>query len=811
RTLKRIVPIWFAIQGQERWDQVFNDLASDLQKENKQLKAHNDEKKSIADRVDTLLERYLNLGGNVIKELEKTIELQKAITEERRKSADEYYNFIQEFDLNRTLTEEIFQENKTILDNKREKIQADYNAANDRNLDALSRIREIDAHIKRTTSDLQQVQSRPSSNIPPKFQAFRTLLANKLALDEGDLPFVAEMVQVKQSEMDWRGAIERAIGSDRLRILVSEKHIKAALRWVNNRENQLHVRLLQANHQVHPRKFLPDGFTHKLNIKNHPLINTVKDLLASRDLHCVNSPDELQTTDHALTMQGMMSGRRGRYDKQDQQRLNENWMTGFDNKDQLETLRQKLQALTMDKKQKWEPISNESDKQRSACSTKLTIINSISNLKFAKIDLPKAIFELEQSQTKLKELLDPASDASQAKSEYDTEQAKLKSLEEKIRLQEKAINFVEVKQEEAAKARDQAANRIGEGLNEVEIELAQTSFLISDDIKVEQLDDWERTFRNEADQNLEEQTRYIEKCITNLTSSMSTAKREDTGALADYTNTPDDASAFLNRLDVLTKEALPEKQERFMEYLNRSSDQGVTQLLASINEEVDNIKERINDLNLTLAKVDFRDGRFLQLQPQHTKDERLRAVERAMQKVRADALLDDQGESHYKSLRELVDILREASENRRLKGSRELLDPRYRLQFFVVEVDRNTLKQSPKRTGSQSGSGGEKELMASHVLTASLSYALCPAQASRPLYGTIVLDEAFSKSSPSAANRIIDALRIFNLHPIFVTPNKEIGLLKKHTRKVICVQRLAKCATLASISWEELEGHGLSK
>jgi uncharacterized protein YPO0396 len=228
-------------------------------------------------------------------------------------------------------------------------------------------------------------------------------------------------------------------------------------------------------------------------------------------------------------------------------------------------------------------------------------------------------------------------------------------------------------------------------------------------------------------------------------------------------------------------------------------------LLASIDEEVDAIEQRIAELNQTLVKVDFRSGRYLQLQPVRMQDERLRAIKIAMQKVRSAALKDDDGESHYKALREMVNILRDAGENRRLQGSRALLDPRFRLQFFVVEVDRKTGDRSPPRTGSQSGSGGEKELMASHILTASLSYALCPPAATRPLYGTVILDEAFSKSSPSAASRIIEALRIFSLHPIFVTPNKEISLLKQHTRKVICVQRPGKEASLASISWEKLE------
>ena len=228
-------------------------------------------------------------------------------------------------------------------------------------------------------------------------------------------------------------------------------------------------------------------------------------------------------------------------------------------------------------------------------------------------------------------------------------------------------------------------------------------------------------------------------------------------------------------------------------------------MLSSIVEEVDGIEQRIAELNRTLTKVDFRSGRYLQLQPQRIRHDKIRQLETAQRHLRSAALKEDQGESHFKALQAVIAILREAGENRRQLGSRALLDPRYRLQFFVVEVDRATGNSSAPRTGSQAGSGGEKELMASHILTASLSYALCPVEATRPLYGTVVLDEAFSKSSPSAASRIIEALRIFGLHPIFVTPNKEIGLLKKHTNKVICVQRPGREASLASISWERLE------
>lgn len=137
----------------------------------------------------------------------------------------------------------------------------------------------------------------------------------------------------------------------------------------------------------------------------------------------------------------------------------------------------------------------------------------------------------------------------------------------------------------------------------------------------------------------------------------------------------------------------------------------------------------------------------------------------------------------------MVSLLREASDNRRTLGARALLDPRYRLQFTVEVCDRTDHTIIERLKGSQSGSGGEKEILASYILTASLSYALCPAGAARPLFGTIVLDEAFSKSSQAVAGRIISALNEFGLHPLFVTPNKEIRLLRAHTRSAILVHR----------------------
>jgi uncharacterized protein YPO0396 len=802
--LKQIIPVWFALAGQKIWTAKLGQVEHDRQEKQTELIQLQQQASSLKSHVDTLRESYLKLGGNAIGDLETSIKLCDENVGERRRHASEYLQMVQGFSLDEALTEVALQKNQAILSERLPSIHASHAEAERETLDVKSRQRDAENQAATVKAELQKVSNRPGSNIPSKFHDFRSELAGELSLKESELPFLAELVEVTPDQANWRGAIERAIGSERLRILVPDRNLKAALRWVNNRNNRLHVRLQSASKQVNPQEGFDDGFVRKLNFKPHPFVNVAKVMLARLDRHCVDSSDDLQNVEHGMTVQGMMSGRRGKFEKQDQRRLNENWMTGFDNKDQLESLELQHTELSESIREATAKC-NECFSKQKTLGHQITAIEQLSKLEFATIDLNGAQLQLADLKKRLKSLLDPESDASQAKIAFESEAEKLERLNSAINELAGGIATLKERHSQTSQQLEWTVQRIGKGLNAEQELLANKQMPIPDDIEAASLDAAEREATATFDDKLKKQTEKVVDHEKRLVRSMVKAKGEDTGALVDVGSELDDVPAYLEQLRVLNEEALPEKRKRFIKYLNESSDQGVTQLLAGIQEEVDMIEQRIYDLNRTLSKVDFRSGRYLQLQPQRIKHERLRSLEAAMRKLRNAALKDDEGASHYRALQAVVAILHEAGDNRRQQGSRALLDPRYRLEFYVVEVDRQTGKQSPKRTGSQGGSGGEKELMASHILTASLSYALCPTESSRPLYGSVVLDEAFSKSSPSAATRIIEALGIFGLHPIFVTPNKEIGLLKRHTRKVICVQRPKTNASVASISWEKLE------
>ncbi|WP_306798049.1 SbcC/MukB-like Walker B domain-containing protein [Pectobacterium versatile] len=431
----------------------------------------------------------------------------------------------------------------------------------------------------------------------------------------------------------------------------------------------------------------------------------------------------------------------------------------------------------------------------------------IQQIDYDSIDVPGAKSQLETLKERLENLTRPDSDASVAKAKLDEAQTVESELDKQLRAVNKITIGLDKDLKSAQTAEHKAEQAAQQGMQDEERELCASHFLTMTLDQLPEINDLER----QHEQDIQQEIKGIEKRLTTLNGElirhMSDAKRVDTGALSEVGTDLDDIPAYLQRLQELTEEALPEKLHRFLDYLNRSSDDGVTQLLSHIDHEVLVIEARLSELNETMFRVDFQPGRYLRLDTKKVIHESLRTLEKAQRQLNAARFVDDNGENHYKALQVLVAQLRDACERNRTLGAKALLDPRFRLEFAVSVMDRQSGSVIESRTGSQGGSGGEKEIIASYVLTASLSYALCPVGSRYPLFGTIVLDEAFSRSSHAVAGRIIAALREFGLHAVFITPNKEMRLLRDHTRSAIVVHRRGQDSNMASLSWEELEQH----
>ncbi len=831
RGLHAALPHWFATQGAQLWDGRCTELQAKLTQHAQGIATARTALEKARAHEQTQLEIYLGSGGGDIKLLEHSIAAQQAVVAQRQNHLADCHLLLRNLGLNQgpsgsdPLNAAMLTQHQRQADAALQQLQATQAQLQATTEDAVTAERNAHAELQRLQTELEAVRKRPGSNLPPEFPAFRAALAEQLQLPPDDLPFVAELVEVQNNQQTWRGAIERALGAQRLRILVPPDAMTPALQWVSQRHNHLHVRLLEATEPARTDAFWPDGFATRLNLKPHPLQAALRQLLREQDRHCVDSPEALRHTPHAMTQQGLMSGKAQQFDKQDHRRLDQDWMTGFDNRDRLAHLTQQIKEQT----HTWQALDQAKKTAQAAQATaaaQLSLWQRLLTLRFEDLDVPAAHTLLQQLQAKLAALLNPQSDTAQAKARWEAASGQTGQADDTLRGLEAQHAQAQEAHRQAQKKQQEYATRVAEptpspvptaaGLAigpsatasqaDTLLPLLMPAFDPTA-LTCDTLETQERQSLVQANQQVQILSKQQAELHKDIIRQMGRAQKEDRGALAEQTQEVEALAHYLERLRVLEEEDLPAKRARFQEYLNNASDQGVSTLLRGIDAQVADISERIADLNRTLQRVDFQPGRTLQLDPQPVVHPVLQDLHKVMARLRSERLRDDGGTSHYQALQAMVQLLREHATNRRSKAAQALLDARYRLQFAVHVMDRDTGQVLERRTGSQGGSGGEKEIIASYVLTASLSYALCPPGRKAPLFGTIVLDEAFSKSSAAVAARIIQALREFGLHALFVTPNKELRLLRNHTRSAVLVHRRGSQATLACLSWEELNAH----
>ena len=801
--LLKILPLWYAEQRHRLLQAEADALRETQQRLALKISELEQGSEQARNQEETARLAYMEAGGGNLEETRKTVQRLRQELHLLTQQARQYQSAMRRLGLSETLDPAAFEANQPRLAETHQALQQDLTQAQAPWHQAITDVHNLKSGQTQTQDQLDQVSQRPSSNIPPAPARFRQILAEQLNLPETDLPFLAELVEVKPEQAEWRGAIERALGAQRLRILVAAEVMPQALDWINQRDNRLDVRLLEVRHSPPEARFHPDGFVRKLNFKPHPYREEVKALLAGMDLHCVDSPQALRDTAHGLTREGMMSTRPRHFEKRDAQALNQNWMTGFDNHAQLAQLRDTLKQQQTDLRQAKQRLEA-AEARVQGIKDELLLIKRLQELTFSDIDTHRCQQEIDDYENRLRQMERPDSDTAKAHQHWQQAQELARSM-----LQDLAHRQAEHQQqtrqlEQIEQRRQNAHKAMGEGLDEAQRAQAEQHLNCPEDSSLDGLMECERQQTRHSNEQLVKLKDKIGRSERILVRHMGQAKHADTGALTETGTERQDIPDYLSRLETLEQKDLPGKEREFLDYLRQSSDQSVSQLIHAVENEVASIKERIDELNTTMDKVDFQPGRFLRLSPEPVVHESIRTLLKAQRHLNSARTEDDAGESHYQALRAVVQLVQQAAENRRTRGAKALLDPRYRLQFKALVIDRAEQKIIHSFSGSQGGSGGEKEIIASYILTASLSYALCPPGTRRPLFGTIVLDEAFSKSSQAVAGRIVWALREFGLHPLFVTPNKEMQLLRTHTRSAVLIHRKGNLASTTSMSWEQL-------
>ena len=117
----------------------------------------------------------------------------------------------------------------------------------------------------------------------------------------------------------------------------------------------------------------------------------------------------------------------------------------------------------------------------------------------------------------------------------------------------------------------------------------------------------------------------------------------------------------IRHLHKLEQEGLPALVEQFQNRLNKHTTQSLIRLQNRLDNEHDDIRERIGKINQVLAKTEFRQGSYLKLSGRREKFFHVQAFDEKVKTVLNSSIRNENPENRFLLLKEVIDTLDKAS------------------------------------------------------------------------------------------------------------------------------------------------------
>ena len=627
------------------------------------------------------------------------------------------------------------------------------------------------------------------SGIPLAQLKLRETLAALLGVKEDALPFAGELIQVKETEAAWRGAIERALHPLALSVMVSADRFEEAERLAAERDWGEKLSLLRDRRTMVESSDAPrDGsLLWKVDVADSPFADGLTYLLETEaDYLCAETQEAFRREKRAVMKSGLVKRAHGRLVKDDRFRVNDprGWVLGSDVEQKLEALTRECTALekTVDADNARlksltaeEASANEKRDQaknflafdwaRIDATPFVTAIarldRDIRRLREGSDDLKRIAERLETERKRFADLtkrfVDAVSDAKVAQKELDAAKSRVAALHQRFDAEIAAIPALIV----PALSRRIAPEK--RTLDAIVNEIYAASRRVTADIA-------------EAEKRIAAAVQAIEKVFVEFLAKNPEMKSR-------LTDTVESAPDFLDYLAGLRQDRLPEFRERFSKLLREQSAQQLTRLLDQLKTEKAKIRDGLERVNESLRRVPYNidtNGRktFLVIKPE---DRQLpdavefRQMLLAAAKNLANSLSDAEEDDRFSLLSKIVGKIRDKGPEAQ-NALRRALDVREHLDFKGEEVNERGAFVDVASTSGKSG--GQRQKLTTTCLAAALRYQLCGDSDDLPTFAPVVLDEAFDKADSSFTTLSMKIFEAFGFQMIVATPDKAVSTLE---------------------------------
>jgi uncharacterized protein YPO0396 len=790
------------------WTEKLADIYKELDSISREINSLEIDESDAQASVEKRHEEYLNVGGDKVESLKKDIKHAQDNLESVIRQSSNYQRDCQNLGLNQELTESVFFDNKTLADGQSEKLEQLKNQGLESFAEIRAELSKKESAVKEVENDIREIEARPNSNIHKDYQRLRDQIVDSLNMTTDELVFIGELLDVKEEERSWQGAIERALGGLKLTLLVPPKSYSMVTRWLNVRHTGLHVRVqvVLANESDFV-EFSERGFLRKLVWKEHPYRDWLKKHLAKYDLLCVAGTDELDVTPFSMTKEGLVHKEKGRFEKKDQTTIDNrrDWYLGFSNKSRLAILyndKNELEQVCAELKNR----DRESLDQLQKISNQEKLWERLSSYTWEQINAPYWQKRLESVKADLNVLEKSGGDLEIARSRWDTAKVHLKEIQESKGLLLTKKGSLEKDKSNAQELLNKHQQQAAAGMTDEIRQLLQS--------RVGEI-------RLEDDHRQSDFEKAIDSELDKIRSAKSTAENVANGIMGsfrgkdkwqpitvDWPSGLEGLQYYLEHYTYIKTEGLPDLIDQFKERLNKHATQSLARIKTRLESEREDILERIDTINRVLQRTEFKQGSHLRLGSKREKFPHVLEFERKVRSALSQATSDDH-EARFRLLSDVVDILDKASApgTSSNEESKRLLDPRHQMSFFAEEIDSKSLEIRDVLESSSGKSGGEKESFAGTIVAASLAYVLTPDGYDRPIYCTVFLDEAFSNTAEAVSRRVLRVFKELHIHVNLITPYKNLNLARESARSLLIAERDPALheSHLCEVTWAEID------
>jgi uncharacterized protein YPO0396 len=791
---------WFAARAVELLQARITELDLDIAKRTDRC-ARLDTDITRESQVETDLAVALRAaGGERLEALARDVREQERERDERRDAAGRYRDLANRLGLPAAASDHAFHANRQAAERSVLEIAEERRAADALRIDRGVQLKEFKQQREAVLQDIAALQAK-RSNIERGLLELRAQLCQVLEVPESRLPFAGELMEVREADVAWEGAIERVLRSLSLALLVPEELYEQVSRYVDR--TYLHRRLVYFKAVAPERRRLPDlhpkSLARKVAVRaDSEHYDWLQRELASRfDLACCDDLEEFRREPKALTVAGQFKGG-PRHEKDDRFAIDERsrYVMGWRVESKLKALLKKRREAEEAAQAAAQEFTQLKDKVEALEERRQAAQDLLRFERYEAVHWQEAARRIEALKQEMEALRTSSDRMRTLEAQLGEARDRLKQLKEEARREGDERAKAEDRCDTAKRSLTEAQGTLdafpeeGRERHFPRLDSAVPGWLGQEALQVSLLGHHEKVAREHLHRQVDNADGRVGRVSTQLTKDMQDFRNEWKAETTDMDAAPEALAEYVRMLERLERDDLPRHRDRFRRLLRENTIQGVAMLQARLTEQEEAIKEKIDRINLSLRSVEYTPATYIMLQPDLDPDVEVRDFRTEMRGVLESTLgeADPYSEARFLRVRALVERFRGRSEflaeDERWRA--KVLDVRAWFRFAASEHWRADDKQKEYYPDTGGKSGGQKEKLAYTVLAAGLAYqfGLEWGESQSRSLRFVVIDEAFGRGSEESTRYGLELFARLNLQLLIVTPLQKINVIEDYIRSV---------------------------